>query len=205
MSRRDDDRNLVRRLLAGDEAAFDEFAEHQVPALYRFARGRLRGDRELTQEIVQSTLCKALAGLSAFRGEAALLTWLCACCRNEIAAHFRRHRWLCREVDFDATEEVAPDALQVDRPAGPERQLIRREAASLVHEALDALPPHYGRALEWKYIEGLSVREIAGRLELGLKAAESVLSRARRSFKTEYGRLTAGPGSGAEPHREAVI
>ncbi len=48
---------------------------------------------------------------------------------------------------------------------------------------LDALPGRYGEALEWKYIDGLSVREIAERLTLSEKAAESVLTRARESFR----------------------
>jgi RNA polymerase sigma-70 factor (ECF subfamily) len=192
-------------LIAGDEAAFDEFSEHHVPALYRFAAARLQGDRELVQEIVQSTLCKAISSLESFRGEAALFTWLCACCRNEISTHFRRRRWTLQAVDFASAEEEAPSTLQVERPAGPERELMQREAADLVHQALDALPPHYGRALEWKYIEGLSVQEIAQRLELGPKAAESVLARARQSFKSEYGRLVTEVAGANEVPRQAVI
>jgi len=35
---------------------------------------------------------------------------------------------------------------------------------------LDALPGSYGDALEWKYVQGLSVKEIAARLNLGAKA-----------------------------------
>ena len=52
---------------------------------------------------------------------------------------------------------------------------------------LDALPGRYGEALEWKYIDGLSVREIAARLELGEKATESLLTRARESFRDAIG------------------
>lgn len=76
-------------MLTGEEAAFEEFSDGYIPALYRFAQRRL-GDRELTRDIVQETVCKAIAKLATFRGEAGLMTWLCACCRNEIAAHFRR-------------------------------------------------------------------------------------------------------------------
>jgi DNA-directed RNA polymerase specialized sigma24 family protein len=51
---------------------------------------------------------------------------------------------------------------------------------------LDGLPSHYADALDWKYIEDLSVREIAVRMNLGLKAAESLLTRARESFKDAF-------------------
>ena len=76
-----DDRQLVQGMLAGDERAFERFSDHYIPALYRFALFRLKHDRELTNDIVQNTICKAIAKLSSFRGEAALMTWLCACCR----------------------------------------------------------------------------------------------------------------------------
>jgi len=51
---------------------------------------------------------------------------------------------------------------------------------------LDYLPAHYGSALEWKYLDDLSVREIAARLGMGEKAAESLLTRARRAFRDAF-------------------
>jgi DNA-directed RNA polymerase specialized sigma24 family protein len=45
--------------------------------------------------------------------------------------------------------------------------------------ALDRLPAHYGNALEWKYVYGFSVEEIAAKLGVGLDAAQSV-ARAKR-------------------------
>jgi len=186
MSVRTKDLELARRLIAGDEAAFEQFADRQIPALHRFAGRRLDGDRELTRDIVQSTLCKAIAKLASFRGEAALSTWLCACCRNEIAAHFRRHPPSRREIDLEIVEQVEAGELAAVQPEGAEGVLLRREAGAAVHRALDALPSHYSRALEWKYIDCLPVKEIARRLDLGLKAAESVLTRARQAFRGEY-------------------
>lgn len=202
MNRQTRDKELVRLMLAGDEGAFEEFSDHHIPALYRFASRRLAGDRELTREIVQGTLCKAIGKLSTFRGEAALTTWLCACCRNEIAAHFRRRHWMPREVDVQEIEETAAAELNDARPEGPEGEYLRKEASEVVHQVLDALPSHYGRALEWKYIESVPVNEIARRLDLGLKAAESLLTRARQAFREEYGRLVrpiVAPGDMARP------
>jgi DNA-directed RNA polymerase specialized sigma24 family protein len=56
---------------------------------------------------------------------------------------------------------------------------------------LDQLPTRYGDALEWKYGEGLSVKEIATRLGVGPKAAESLLTRARQAFRDAF--ATVGP------------
>ena len=205
---RSEDKALVRRMIAGDERAFEEFADGHIPALYRFALIRLDRDRELTCEIVQSTVCKAIAKLASFRGEAALMTWLCACCRREIAAHFRRKLRSVREVELMPDSFAAGEAVNEAPSDGPEEALLRKEAAHLVHIALDLLPPRYGKALEWKYLEKVSVKEIAKRLSLGPKAAESLLTRARQSFKDSYASLVARAQATAqiiEPANRRVV
>jgi RNA polymerase sigma-70 factor (ECF subfamily) len=188
----DAEAELVREMLAGSEAAFDRFAAEYVPPLWRFALRRL-GDRELTSDIVQATTVKAIAKLAGFRGDSALATWLCAICSREIADHFRRRARAGTEVELD---ERTVDAGVVAAGADPEPEasLLARERDGLVHEALDALPPRYARALEWMYLERVPVREIAARLDIGPKAAESMLTRARDAFRFVYRRLAELPG-----------
>jgi RNA polymerase sigma-70 factor (ECF subfamily) len=171
-------------MLAGEEAAFDRFADEYYPGLYRFAARRLH-DRELTREIVQTTACKAIAKLASYRGDAPLFTWLCAICRTEIALHFRT-----RSRRPSTVELTEAGGLPVSAREAPEKAVFQRETEGLVHETLDGLPSRYGQALEWKYIEGVAVAEIARRLELSPKAAESLLTRARQAFREGYQRLT---------------
>src|SRR5215208_1605131 len=83
------DRELVRRMLGGDEGAFDEFFADYFPRLFRFAVLRLR-DRDAAEDIVQTSLIAAVRHLSSWRGEASLFTWLCTICRREIAAWQKR-------------------------------------------------------------------------------------------------------------------
>ena len=72
----------------------------------------------------------------------------------------------------------------------PETGALRAQVHRIVEATLDALPGRYGEALEWKYIDGLSVREIAGRLSISEKATESVLTRARESFREAIAGMT---------------
>jgi RNA polymerase sigma-70 factor, ECF subfamily len=185
------DLELVRRMVAGESEALRDFCDTYLKRLYRFALLRLRGNEDLTLEMVQSTVCSALAHLESFRGEAPLVSWLFSICRHEIHRHFRRLPnspigvGLLAELD----QNSALDRARNERP-DPEEALEMRERNALVHEILDRLPGRYGDALEWKYIDGISVREIAVRLEVSPKAAESVLTRARIAFKEEI--LAAG-------------
>jgi RNA polymerase sigma-70 factor (ECF subfamily) len=188
------DEHLVKRMLAGDEGAFEDFFERHFPGLYRFTLVRVGGDENAAEDIVQSTLVKAVDKLHTFRGEAALFTWLCTFCRHEISAHYKR-RGRAPEVTLveDAPEvRAALESLSAPCADRPEEALHRKEIARLVQTTLDALPHRYGDALEWKYIHGLSVKEISERLSIGPKAAESLLTRAREAFRDGFASVSGG-------------
>jgi RNA polymerase sigma-70 factor, ECF subfamily len=189
-----EDRGLVRRMRAGDEAAFEEFYDGYFQALYRFALVRLDRDAELAKEMAQATICKALEKLDSYRGEAALFSWLCSICRFEISGHFKRERRSPPQVDLLEESGALREALESlpEDLDDPENELLRREVARLVHEAVDRLPSHYGQVLEWKYSDGLSVKEMADRLGMTPKAVESLLTRARLAFRDQFAHLTRG-------------
>jgi RNA polymerase sigma-70 factor (ECF subfamily) len=76
----------------------------------------------------------------------------------------------------------------------PEVDAWRHDVGRVVQATLDRLPEHYAAILEWKYVDELSVNDIAGRLAVGPKAAESMLTRARVAFRTAIGTGVAGRG-----------
>ena len=171
-------------MLRGDEPAFERFFDVAYPAMYRFALARLDFDRDTAAEIAQPTVCKAMRNLRTLS-------------RRSRAAHLGVHDLPQRAVRVrrNVTAEVQRGA-RGRRPRSPrgarvvagsetedlDALLDRKKVASLVQRVLDHLPPHYADALEWKYIDELTVQEIAQRLGLGTKAAESLLTRARRAF-----------------------
>jgi RNA polymerase sigma-70 factor (ECF subfamily) len=179
------DPQLIRRMLAGDERAFEAFFNAYFPRLYRFALPRLNGDVDATREIVQHTLGKAIRKLESFRGESGLFTWICQICRNEIVDYIRAERRMRHIVLIDDQPELRAAVESIEAPE--EFDLVkgygREEAARLVRVVLDRLPASYGDALEWKYIEGESVEIIGERLGIGTTAAQSLLARARRAFR----------------------
>lgn len=188
---RPDERALVERLRAGDEDAFEEFFEANFHGLYRFALARLDQDSELAREMAQAAFCKAFEKLDTYRGEAPIFSWLCSICRFEISGHFKRARREPPRVELaeEAVEVLgALESLPFELE-DPERQLLRREVARRVHLTVDHLPEQYGRVLEWRYADGLPVPEIAARLEISYKAAESLLSRARQAFRDGFSSL----------------
>jgi RNA polymerase sigma-70 factor (ECF subfamily) len=176
------DRFLVARLLRGDEEAFTEFFDRNFGPLYRFALPRV-ADEDAAEEVVQTTLCRAVRKLASYRGEAALLTWLTTICRREIATYFEQRKKAPPMIDLS---DDLPEIRAALESLGSEATVRRREVARIVHVVLDCLPDRYGDALEWKYIDGLTVAEIAERLALAPKAAESLLTRARAAFRDAF-------------------
>jgi RNA polymerase sigma-70 factor (ECF subfamily) len=175
------DLELVRRIQAGDRQAFDDFVNRLLPMLHRYAARRVH-EPDLVHDIVQSSVCKAIESLGNYRGDGPLMGWACGICRFEVMAVYRRdRRW--RYEALEETGEVHHALAILQGADDPEQDVQRNEAKARVHLTLDQLPEHYARALEWKYVEGLAVDEIARRQGTTAKAIESTLSRARAAFR----------------------
>jgi RNA polymerase sigma-70 factor (ECF subfamily) len=176
---------LIRRMLAGEERAFNTFFENYFPRVYRFALPRLGGDVEATKEVAQTTMIKAIRHLAGYRGDAAMFTWMCQICRRQIVDYLRTHRReLERVVMIDDNPEIQAALASLEAPESePFEHYGRAETRQLIQSVLDRLPARYGDVLEWKYVEGRSVEEIGERLGVGHIAAQSMLARARTAFR----------------------
>jgi RNA polymerase sigma-70 factor (ECF subfamily) len=190
------DMQLVARLLAGERQAFDQFFNEYYPKLYRFALRRLRGDAAACEDVAQATLCRALESLRGYRGEAALMTWLCTLCRRELGARWREAGGRVMQPLAEDQPEVraALESLLSAEGGDPELASSREQVRDSILAALDYLPAPYGDILEWKYVRDMSVHEIAARLGRSEKATESLLTRARDAFREAFGALQGATG-----------
>ena len=201
------DRAIAKKILRGDENAFRELFDSFFPRLYRFALVRLNGDREEAREMVQQTFCKAFERLDSYRGEASLYGWMCQICRNTITDMGRRRQRENRRVPLleeDGTIQGILETLAAPESEEPESAMWRLDMMRLIQATLDNLPGHYGDVLEWKYVDGLSVKEIADQLDVGPKAAESLLTRARAAFREAIAAITGSADVLPRPHESAV-
>lgn len=185
------DRAWHRRALAGDADAVRTLAEAVLQPLHAFCLYRVGRNRHLCEEVVQETLVRAIRDLDHYdpaRGGNNVFPWLTGLARNEI------HRVLQREraaVSLEALwERVDRDLLDVyarlDAEPLEEDVLVREETRELVNVTMSQLPPHYREALEAKYVDGKSVRDLAAVWRTTEKAAESQLTRARKAFRATF-------------------
>jgi RNA polymerase sigma-70 factor, ECF subfamily len=180
--------DLVKRMLAGEQRAFDGFFASYAPRLATFASRRSNLPAASIEDVVQNSLLKALRNLHSFRAESALFTWLCQICRNELADLYQTaaRRPACESLDSDPF--IRGEVFELHAPAEGEPQnelgleVHRREIVT----ALKRLPEQYAYALEWKYGDGFSVQQIAEMLGLTSMATQSLLARARTAFKESW-------------------
>ena len=180
------DRAIAKQLLTGDEEAFRKLFDNFFPKLYRFALARLDGNQDEAKEVVQQTFCRAFERLDSYRGEASLYGWMCQILRNTILDLVRRRQREYSHVTLledDTSIQGIIESLSAPVQDQPEHYNARLQVMRLIQATLDCLPGHYGDVLEWKYIDGRSVKEIAQLLGVGPKAAESTITRARTAFK----------------------
>ncbi len=166
---------LVRQLAAGEEGALKAFVREYEGRLLRFALKKAR--LEDAEEIVQDTLLAALDSLPLYSGKSSLFSWLCGICRHEIADFYRKRRIKAMVFShFAALETLVSEVL------GPEARLDRKEFRRRIRSAMGRLEFQQQRLLHLKYVEELSVKQVAHKLRLSFKTVESALFRARRAF-----------------------
>jgi RNA polymerase sigma-70 factor, ECF subfamily len=171
------DTELANRVRAGERAALDELYRRYLPAVWRFACARLHPDEAAARDAVGETFLAALRQIRRFDpAKGSVAAWLLGIARHKVADH-RRLR-IAAELPNDAPDDRDPAA-----PA------ICAETRAAVTRVMLALEDEHRLVLEWKYLEGLSVRELAQRLNRGEKAVESLLFRAREEFRRRTGFL----------------
>ncbi len=177
----------VKKLRSKQERDFNAFFDHFFPRLYRFAYSRLR-DAGLAEEVVQEALSKAIINIHGYLGEAALFTWLCTITRHEISRILKRDGISLNQAISIADEGLlaALDSLEKFQTEDPHHQINKLQLAEKVRLVMASLPSHYADILEWRYLHGDSVKEIAEKLDKSYKSTESLLSRAREVFRDAF-------------------
>ena len=181
MTQHKEDLQSVERMLNGHEGEFDTFYDVYYDRVYRFCLRRV-GDKDLADDLVQLTLERVVKYMYSYQGEASLYTWVCQICRNVISTWYKRAG---NNPNLHVTLDENPGVVAMIESENSDggSEMAGLELAQIVHLALDALPPKYSAVLQMKYFDGMSTREISLDLETTLVAAESLLARARTSFK----------------------
>ncbi len=176
---------LAARAAAGDGAAFALLMRRHNRLLFRAARG-IAGDDAEAEDAVQDAWLRAFERLGAYRGEAALGSWLA---RIAVNAALDAQRRRGRVVDWnaappDSEEDLEPAmALHADTRDTPEAAAERGELRGLLESAIESLPPPYRSVFMLRAVQEMSVEETAFALQLSGDVVKTRFLRARAMLR----------------------
>ena len=160
--------DLVARLRAGDEVAAHEFFDRYSARIRRFIANSLGSAADEADDILQETFIGLANALPFFRGDSSLFTFACAIAHRKTISFIRTR---ARRGNLMRTHQS--EAAQTDFGAQPDEDM---------RNALASLSADHREVLVLKYIEDLTVAEIAAVLTIGEHAVESRLARARKAL-----------------------
>jgi RNA polymerase sigma-70 factor (ECF subfamily) len=192
------DADLVRRLRAGENAAYRELVNANAGRMLAVSRRLLRCESE-AEDAVQEAFTQAFQALPRFEGNALVSTWLHRIAVNACLIRLRKRK----RRGESSLEELLPryqdDGHRLDVgdpwPNDALAELEAREVRSAVRKAIDALPARHRCVLVLRDIEGLTSEEVAERLGIRADAVKMRLHRARQALRTLLDPQLAGRGT----------
>lgn len=176
-----EDLALIENILQKDEAALEKLYYKYSKRLNHFINSYVPSYDD-GQDILQTTFISALDALSRYNGASRFFTWLCAIARNKIADHYRASRKPVESLEALALRNNWQIIAQ-DKSRSVEEWLLDKELSKEVRTVIGIMSEHYRSLLVDKYLLGKPLKELAAARAISEKAAESLLTRARRYFK----------------------
>lgn len=175
------DEDLVGKLLKGDEKALRTYYILYKSRLSNFISNKI-SSYEDGEEILQDVFIQSLDALRNFTFKSSLLTFLYSIANHKIIDFYRKRK-LKQIVFSKLPEDITP---LVSKLLGPEEQFQSKEVKEQIKQSLRRIKPVYSTIIKLKYVEGLSVKQIARKTFMSAKSVESALFRARSAFAKEY-------------------
>ncbi len=168
------DADLIALISKGDRGAFQEILNRYQAAVYGFAFSFLK-DAQEAEDISQEVFLRLYRTAESYRSFAALRTYLFRITRNLCIDHLRKMR--------PETMTDPPEAVGAKTPLS---QLCACELKKQIDLTLSGLPENQRAAIYLRHEQGMSYREISKTLGVTLHAVESLLTRARKAFRSKF-------------------
>ena len=179
----DSDTDLIEKAKAGDEAAFAQLLDRYLPALYAFA-GRYALHTARVDDITQDAWVKIWKNLGRFDSKKNFKTWAFTIVKNTALDYLKKEKRSTPFSAFDTDEGFNPVAdMLVDEEALPEKLFQLKELGTVLQTTLLKLPATHREVLLLRYMEELSLDEIATVMERPINTIKSWHIRGLNSLK----------------------
>jgi len=191
----EEDARILRGLRSGIEGAYEELIDRYEQQIFAMVY-RLLGNQSDASDVVQEVFLKVFRGVSTFREQSSLRTWIYRIAINEANNHRRWFVRHCRmEVPMEENGPEHPNCLDLTPDPGrsPFEQALDSETRTLIERALTQINPVFRTAVVLRDVQNLSYEEIAEILQVSLGTVKSRILRGREALRRE---LTQRPDQG---------
>jgi RNA polymerase sigma-70 factor, ECF subfamily len=192
------DEVLLRRLQAGDESALGDLADAYSSKIYQLAFRYLR-NKEDAEEITQDVLFKVFRKVGAFRGDAALSSWIYRITFNSAMSRLRTakyQRTQAEETQLTTSDgdEVAPASRRdvADWSDMADERVLRSQLRRRIFSAVLALPAIYRAPVVLRDLQGMSTEEASAMLRVKDQTLKSRLHRGRLILRKQLADFAGG-------------
>jgi len=202
------DRDLIGRMRARDASAVADLASLYGPRIQQLAFRYLK-NWEDAEEVAQDVLMKVYRKIEAFRGDAALSSWIYRITFNTAMSRLRTARFSRPsevqqvEIETENAEYMKPEP--ADWSALADESLMRFEMRQKLVEALTHLPTVYRVPVLLRDIQGLSTEEASAVLHVKPQTLKSRLHRGRLILRKHLGDFAGGVELHGREQREQLV
>ena len=188
---------LLERLKAGDEQALSDLSDAYRTKIYQLAFRYLR-NKEDAEEVTQDVLFKVYRKVGAFRGDAALSSWMYRITFNAAmsrlrTAHYQRMQDEDRQsASIDGEPLTAAHGDVADYSDMADEQVLRSQLRQRVFDAILALPAIYRAPVMLRDIQGMSTEEASAMLRVKDQTLKSRLHRGRLILRKQLADFADG-------------
>jgi RNA polymerase sigma-70 factor (ECF subfamily) len=180
----------------GREAA-EEIYRRYADRVFRFIYRRVGERAEDAEDLTLETFLAAIKLAKTFEGRSSAFAWLCGIARVRMIDHHRRNTAAKRHSPYgeaELTELVETLSSAAGSGDSLEEVLSRVHAEQVIDAALSLLNEQEREALLLRYVEGLTLREIAQHMSRSEHAVESLLARAKSKPRNVLQKLVSDEG-----------
>ncbi|MFN7982589.1 MAG: sigma-70 family RNA polymerase sigma factor [Vicinamibacterales bacterium] len=191
------DARLLARLQAGDETAIRDLAETYGSKIYQLAFRYLR-NKEDAEEVMQDVLFKVHRKVGAFRGDAALSSWIYRITFNAAMSRLRTAKYQRTQKDelsitmHDGDEQSSMPLDLADWSDMADERVFRSQLRQRVFSAILSLPAIYRAPVMLRDIQGMSTEEASAMLRVKDQTLKSRLHRGRLILRKQLADFAGG-------------
>lgn len=176
MNTNKEEKELLKKIINRDERALFYVYKKYQPSIFNFVKSQIN-NYQTAEELTQDIFLDFIEALRDFRFQSSLKTFIFSIARHKVIDQIRKKK--IKSILFSHLPSFIVESLKV---VFIDEEIDKKELKEKIEKIINSLPNDYQVILRLKYIEGIKMKEISGKLKMNFKATESLLFRARKNF-----------------------